>query len=215
MRHLKSLNPSGGFFYHYTAFRFLFSWKDFKKQLWEFLKSWHLYHKNLLLIGPSAGYTLDKSFLKSFKKIHIIEPDPFAYYIFKLRFPGLKCSWDAKDHFGFLSKKYQKGQLQKVLSQFNDYNVLFCNLLGQIPLLIKEEGYLNLWKQDLLESLSHISWASYHDIFSYPTNNPQVITDHLTKELFPHIKNRTYLKWQHVPQRTHIIEVVYENNKNH
>lgn len=87
---LASLSPSGGLTYHLRALRWRRRlWTPFRAQVAAWLAAWQPPCSELLLLGPSAGYTLDPAFLSRFAAIHAVEPDPLAHWLLRRRFPGL------------------------------------------------------------------------------------------------------------------------------
>lgn len=67
---LASLSPSGGLTYHLRALRWRRRlWAPFRAQVAAWLAAWQPPCSELLLLGPSAGYTLDPAFLSRFAAI--------------------------------------------------------------------------------------------------------------------------------------------------
>ena len=140
---------SGGLFYHLKAYRYLnHEWKDHRNAVARFLEAWNPKHRKLILIGPSGGYSLPKSFLEKFDSITVYEPDAVARFIFEKRFQ-LKPRWIQKPF------DFESGVLD------SDAAILFCNLLGQIPI-----RSFHRFRPLLLELLKGKEWASFHDAFS-------------------------------------------------
>src|SRR5438067_1928170 len=136
---------SGGTFYHLKAALYSHAlWDSHRQGVARFLKEWSPKEKVLVLIGPSAGYSLPTDFLSQFESIIAYEPDPVARLIFERR-TGLKPRW--KGHY-LLEENLPGGA------------VLISNLLGQLEIDVAE------FKPRLLRQLSGREFASYHDIFS-------------------------------------------------
>lgn len=209
------INPSGGLAYHFLGWRrSQSSWIPLKRSVDLFLREWSPRSQKLLLIGPSAGYTLTRSFLSRFEQIDALDPDPLAAFLFRLRFPALPLTWHLQDYFT------SKGQIrqdtfEQLDQQFPDHAILFSNFLGQLPLLVElpDAHWPRSWHQNFQAWLSEKEWASYHDLISTTTHpTPEVlhqalqsnelstsklaqmlfsdtnhaieITDHLTESLF-------------------------------
>jgi hypothetical protein len=234
------IHHSGGLVYHFRAWRF-------KKRLWsghlqntrQFLMEWNPKSDHLVLVGPSAGYSLPIDFLKRFKKITAFEPDPIARFLFRFR-TGLHPHWITAP-FSFEDLNSEKIQLPIGSA------VLFCNVLGQKE-LNQDEGML---AQNEIESLAQQhELASYHDILSgddfrfqweSPTINDQPVRYKFDAEALDpyfeaapgiteldlHVHSANYLfqsvnepadesfyrhqywEWQISPTQTQVIEGVY------
>ncbi len=210
------ISTSGGIVYHARALFFERTlWRSHQQSVKTFLNAWNPPTVSLVLVGPSAGYSLPLDFLKRFNNITAIEPDPMARLLFEMR-TGLRPHW-IKDPFDFESKELQ----------FPQGAILFCNLLGQI----ESTGNLE-------QKLKGRPWASYHDAYStsnghfeiafksasaqitdaelktayVPSSSQHIINDHNTLRLFS--KSETplsfyYWNWQLTPRRSHMIEGVY------
>jgi hypothetical protein len=169
-----AVGPTGGLAYHFTAWRFRSTWKPFRERIHAWLNAWNPTEKNLLLIGPSAGYTLPSAFLERFNTIRVIEPDPLARIFLKKRFPesasritflsaeSILPWWNADEEDpGLRFKTF----LRETEDAQGPLAVLFCNFLGQLPLLklnYEEKSLRNAFDA----ALAPYTWASYHDLFS-------------------------------------------------
>ncbi len=180
------LNPTGGLRYHGRAWRYRSGlWAPFTSAVARFLSRWSPPERELILVGPSGGYCLDLSFLSRFVTVTALEVDPIARWIFArrarsaLRSSGTALRWEPEDR---LSPRDGAGftlePLRALLAANPDAAVLFCNVLGQLPLLgpdladdvIPEptEGSFERWLLELPEALAGHSWASFHDRLSGP-----------------------------------------------
>jgi hypothetical protein len=154
--------PSGGLSYHVLAWKYRKTlWQPFRNEVQTWLSLWNPPERELILMGASGGYALPVEFLKRFEKIYYVDPDPIARLIFKWRFRGLKI-------------KALRSHPQNLLSPIAKYPkaaVLFCNLLGQLPLILRDAEFRQLqsrFEKDLTER----SWASFHDIVSTSSSAP-------------------------------------------
>jgi hypothetical protein len=229
------MSQSGGFVYHLRAFRYA---KNTKQALWsshregvqKFLQAWNPPEKNLLLIGPSGGYSIPKSFLEKFETITAIEPDFLARAIFEKRF-AIKPFW-IKTGISFRNLE----SFQKIIPE--NSAILFANILGQVPL-----PRVSPLQKELKRVLQNHSWASYHDAMSgekmqfdaelaqpfqkaplslmkkmiYPmVAKPTALTvnAHEAPDLFPADGklNFRYWQWRLTPKRAHLIEGVFSNS---
>lgn len=230
---MRLFNPTGGLIYHLRARRYQDSlWAPFRQQVAQFLDDWHPREKELLILGPSGGYTLPSDFLERFEKLYLFDPDPWAPIFFRKNHPGLNVEWSRKNLI-FQSKKFAPELLTDWLKNKN-VAVLFSNLLGQLP-LIGDSDHLQDWWNDLQPELARHSWASYHDLFSFPqyaalpsklaaspvvpqlvdwalkSKKPLELTDHGTSELFPNSLGAW--TWHLSPRRTHIVSGVSNTSK--
>ena len=144
-------HPSGGLIYQIRALRYSGKyWKNHIAHVEKFLNRWAPPKTSLLLVGPSAGYSLPLSWLSQFKSITAVEPDPMARLLFERRFSfpgGFNFKWE-KNKFDFSLPRKEEV-------------ILFSNVLGQIDL--EDE----LLAADAIKKLCEgKSWASYHDVLS-------------------------------------------------
>ena len=166
------MNPSGGLVYHYSAFRHRkFTWKNYRENVESWLLSWPQRQGSLLLIGPSAGYSLSSLFLSQYEEVTAIDPDPMAQYLFKKNHSLKNLNWQRRDAFNSPNLKWNPEGLQKTLDDFPNHNILFCNVLGQLPLIFPELTHSHVWsawQKSFQAALKGRKWASYHDLYSFP-----------------------------------------------
>lgn len=208
---------SGGIGYHLRAAKYSEKlWDSFKCNLGFWLQNWEQKNSSLLLVGPSAGYSLSEKFLSRYQKIYVSEPDLIARILFRRRFVKLNIETIRDD---FISGN----------KPFPESDILFCNLLGQLRLapdaMVK-----------LLTRLRGKNFATYHDLFSFngsfhwlsekidagakineadlfslfiSTKNLHelIVEDHGLLNFFPS-RSRLVLHWEIVPGRHHLIECV-------
>jgi hypothetical protein len=219
------MSRSGGLPYHLKALFYRKSiWVDHVKATRVFLDRWNPPEKELLLIGPSGGYSIPEGWLGRFDRVLGYEPDLLARKIFERRH-GIKPVWLGR-YFPF----GQSGALQKSAGSA----VLFSNLLGQIE--IRNVRKLGTW---LSEELQGRNWASFHDALSgygidfdtedagrerallpvlkkwVHVRNPGVgrieILAHEAPDLFANFKDLHYHYWQWTltPDHTFLTEGVF------
>jgi len=154
------LNPAGGLKYHVQAwFHAHGLWKPYIQVIQNWIDSWPLTERSqMILIGPSAGYSLSETWLDSFAHITICEIDPVARFLFVRRFPKIKSktAWVTGSVFESTTS------WNTFLSEHPNSPILFCNFLGQaqhlkLPLTLREI---------ITPLLGSRPWASYHDRFS-------------------------------------------------
>ncbi len=209
-------HPSGGLAYHLRAWRYRGTlWLPYLEQVADWLQAWRPATRHLVLIGPSAGYSLSAGFLDRFERISAMEPDILARVLLRQRFPGVR--FDFRDALG---------DPRDLPRNFPDAAYLFCNLLGQEWTTASR----NTWQPALVEALNGQPWASYHDLVSTvrqprsyaALSLPALISlddllghfwppgelhlhDHETHGLLPH-RPRRYAIWQLTPDRVHLVE---------
>lgn len=218
----------GGIGYHWRAARYRNDlWGEYRVQIAQWLAQWKQIHRDILLIGPSAGYSLPKEFLSRYEKIWVCEVDVFARILFRQRFSVINRPVEfVKDLPSFFKIP-------------RPVDVLFCNILGQLAVTAKSARHL----LNQLPANSH--FASYHDLFSFhgkyqwrshglhvegevseqellhrflqfhkedgkEKNDEIVLEDHGLLNFFPPSKRRI-LHWEIVPNRHHLIECVSSN----
>lgn len=152
------VNPAGGLTYHWRAMRGQHLWRDYRGQIGQFLRDWNPPQTKLLLVGPSAGYSLPRTWLGSFPSLVGLEVDPLAKRLFASRH-HVHPHWLATPWTPDLAG------IEAALRQYEDAAVLFCNFLGQLPALYPDLN-LEATHKRLRELLRGRSWASYHDRLS-------------------------------------------------
>ena len=228
-------NLTGGLAYHYKAWRYRrLLWDSHRFGTAQWLQGWRTYHCHLILIGPSAGYSLPRSFLEKFERLTALDPDPISARLFQSRFKGLNVQWSRQDYFHQKNGRLWPEGLFHLREEYDQAVFLFCNFLGQLPLTtVGFEESLDLWRKNWLVFLQNSEWASFHDLWStdqpLPTQEPWqaskkglqdsiqrfapkdfkgTIRDHLTENLFNDSCHRSQWLWHLKPGQTHCIEGV-------
>lgn len=228
------INPTGGLHYHLRAYLNRGRWQPFCDMVEIWLEEWSRtvdlnLTETLVLIGPNAGYTLPLHFLEKFKNIVVVEPDSFAYLMFRSRFVSLRANVTrlSNDFFGLADGHIKISGLFKMYPQSA---FLFCNVLGQLPLLLKKnkkidvELYMKNLSQvflsecnlvnngDSVQLNSRLKMASYHDRFSTIRSRSDEVIDHLTGDLFNSAEGlfvKREFPWQLTYAISHQIEFAY------
>jgi hypothetical protein len=135
-------NPTGGLAYHLQALsRRDTLWAPCVREIARFLAAWAPSEDSIVLVGPSGGHCLDPSFLGRFERVVAVDFDPFAPWVFRwrarnlLRSGRMRLTWDARDHLSPGRDGFDLGPLRALLDAHPGAAVLFCNILGQLPLL--------------------------------------------------------------------------------
>ena len=147
---------SGGLVWHWRALRARNTlWRPFRENLAEWLEAWRPAASRLILVGPSAGWTLPASLLARFDEVVALEPDPLARALLRHRFAGARLVFSRLDLFA-------PGGLAALRQLFPGHALLFCNVLGQLS----PEPGAQAWCETLRHSLADYCWASWHDLAS-------------------------------------------------
>ena len=220
------LNPAGGPSYHLKALLFSRHWTIFQQDIQRWLEGWGPPKREIMLIGPSAGYNLPVHWISSFQKRSGIDPDPFARATFRLKHgpvEWLKYKWFCVD-YSSKSALFPINHLEKLCHENPKCPILFCNILGQIPVLYRKEVRNNpkafaKWKSDFSNLMKKRTFASFHDIYSADRNFVLLgsdyewtvgsnVIDHQISDLFSDFSDRCYFKWPLTPKSHHLIEGV-------
>ncbi len=156
--------PSGGVMFHARAWRHEKLWQGFNVAIAQWLESWDAPRDELILIGPSGGYTLPVNWLRSFRQIFAYDTDPLVPWLFPKRHPYARVKFIRSDVF-WKSGRLSLSPLKKILSDHPKASIAFCNVLGQLPL----EGDFNehqweIYLYELRLLMKDRKWASYHDL---------------------------------------------------
>lgn len=152
------LHASGGLRWHLTAWRaHRADWQTFMAVLHGWLRDWQPARDALLLIGPSAGWTLPDALFARFREIHVLEPDPLARVLLARRLAPRALRFDTLDVFA-------PAGLAALRRNYPEHAILFCNVLGQLAPADDSAA----WCASLRDALAPLSWASWHDLVSSP-----------------------------------------------
>lgn len=231
------MNVTGGLVYHWRALKYSSSlWKSYHKNIAEWLAEWPQKNERLLLVGPSAGYSLTNEFLSRYKKIVVNELDSCARYLFKKKFYKSDIDFIKTDLLG-TTRDLVPDQFITYINSNLSCDILFANVLGQISILTANnpEKFIS-WSSKLKKGIQSKNFASYHDLFSfkgsYRWKSESILcdgaveedrlvrefidSDSLTQiELMDHwtqnlmsLGRRRVLHWEIAPKQHHLIECV-------
>lgn len=155
------LHPSGGLIWHWRALRNRQYWQPLINALSHWIDDWlnqlPEHPGKLVLVGPSAGWTLPVGRLQRFESITIFEPDLLARQVWKTRLDRTRLQFDFHDVFS-------EGGLRYLHDAYPSHAILFCNVLGQLS--PHDTDAAQQWCHSLRSQLSDRHWASYHDWIS-------------------------------------------------
>lgn len=117
------------------------------------LRDWRPPCTRLLLVGPSAGWTLPRAFVERFDSVTVLEPDPLARWRLRRHFKPNSVRFDDLNLFA-------PGGLAALREHYAGHAVLFANILGQLA----PSEHPEAWCQQLCAALAPFHWASYHDL---------------------------------------------------
>ncbi len=171
---------SGGFYYHLRALRYSRTlWKPYHRAVETWLTQVVLpvSADTLFVVGVSGGYALPESFLRRFKRVVAIDPDPWAKRIFSRKMSQIskKLSHEtgSECELRFVARALRIDELAQL--EFSECPEgssrsawLFSNLIGQLSLETAPEvkSIVQDWQKNLPEFLSLRSWVSFHDRLS-------------------------------------------------
>lgn len=197
--------PSGGLRYHWRAFRQRHRWHEFSFQIAEWLDTWHPPVEKLVLIGPSAGYTLPTAWLRRFSQVVAYDLDPLAPFLFRWNHPGVHVRFHRENIF-WQDRRLSLDQVVSIKARHPRAAFLFANVLGQV--LLEGRADEAEW-QEFLGGLRALMkgrhWASYHDLFTYEGNE---VIDHLMEGLWNRGLPSRQFRWQLTDRSLHMIEGV-------
>ncbi len=202
------VRPSGGLYYHGKALLNRHRWRPFQDEVRSFLEGWPCpKDKNLILIGPSAGYTLPSEWLKKFDKVWAFDLDPLAEVLFRWRHKHPNVEFHRVNLF-WRDGKLSLTPLNEILLLKPTANLLFCNVLGQVLFEGRagEEEWLGFLR-GLRQRLRGRNWASYHDVESRSAGE---IVNHLTAGDWTQDLRPRELKWQLSKDQHHQVHAVWE-----
>ena len=170
------LSASGGLVYHTRAALSHRRWQGTRRSVSTLVRHWLEdlaaagKTKDLILIGPSAGYLLEPDLFGD-RALTVIDPDAVANLIFRTRFSSSHVDWHRRsDLLPFTSRRPEA--FSKLIKAKHDAAILFLGVLGQIDLHRSEfKRSVSEATRRLLCDLRGRDWASLHDLESTTLNH--------------------------------------------
>ncbi len=160
-------NPSGGWRWHWRAWRWRGRWHATCAQIEDWLMAQTAMPSDtLVLIGASAGWMMPPRWLARFATVHTWDIDPWAAPLFRRRHgAALRAQGTAlHTHTGDAL-----AQLPALVAQHPGALFWFDNVLGQLCLF--EPGRTEAVERrlrGLRDTLAPVAWGSVHDRLSGP-----------------------------------------------
>ena len=177
---------TGGLTWHATAWLAQKRWVNTKDSIEQFLlKSPTRAHHKLILVGGSAGWMMSSKWLSQFEHIELIDIDPLAPFLFRIRHQDVFKGGSVRFHF---DRRDGILELPQLLKQHPEGLVWFDNVLGQQCYRFKDEEWVERQIKFIKTLLKERSWGSVHDLLSGPVlvDNPlsdERLNDRLSKTI--------------------------------
>ena len=158
-------DTTGGLRWHLRAYWQRRRWQVTTQLIAAWLDEQSPPQQELLLIGGSAGWMMSASWLQRFRRIVLIDIDPYAPRLFRWNHGrALKRSGTVLETLAIDAMH----DLDSLLNAYPDAAVFFDNVLGQHLYRVRE---LERAEQDLNQIAGRLKgrdWGSVHDLFSGP-----------------------------------------------
>ena len=182
-------NVTGGFFWHWQAWRFQANWRPTVEALeaWLQLQTKEKSSNSLVIIGASAGWMMPTNWLCQFKEVHTFDIDPLAAPLFRWRHgQNLRRS-------GTALTCHTQNALSDLPSLLRDHSkacIFFDNVLGQLRFTDSEVQSTEKNISQIVKCLKGREWGSVHDRMSGPVSkvlklDPGTNGTHGTNGLLP------------------------------
>ena len=182
-------NVTGGFFWHWQAWRSQANWRPTVEALeaWLQLQTKEKSSNSLVIIGASAGWMMPTNWLCQFKEVHTFDIDPLAAPLFRWRHgQNLRRS-------GTALTCHTQNALSDLPSLLRDHSkacIFFDNVLGQLRFTDSEVQSTEKYISQIVKCLKGREWGSVHDRMSGPVSkvlklDPGTNGTHGTNGLLP------------------------------
>ena len=164
-----SSNVTGGFFWHWQAWRSQANWLPTVKALeaWLQLQTKEKSSNSLVIIGASAGWMMPTDWLCQFKEVHTFDIDPLAAPLFRWRHgQNLRRSGTALT----CHTQNALSDLPSLLSAHSKACIFFDNVLGQLRFTDSEVQSIEKNISQIVKCLKGREWGSVHDRMSGPVS---------------------------------------------
>jgi len=162
-------NVTGGFFWHWQAWRSQANWRPTVEALedWLQLQTKDKSSDSLVIIGASAGWMMPTNWLCQFKEVHTFDIDPLAAPLFRWRHgQNLRRSGTALT----CHTQNALSDLPSLLSDHSKACIFFDNVLGQLRFTDSEVQSTEKNISQIVKCLKGREWGSVHDRMSGPVS---------------------------------------------
>jgi len=165
------MNPSGGLFWHWHAWRHKAQWSQTCADIAQWLRDMpraNTKSDELLILGASAGWMMPTGWLQGFERVTTFDLDRWAAPLFRRRHgAALRMSGTALQcHTGDALTP-----LNTVLQAHPRALVLLDNVLGQLRFHTSSVDEASARIAQITECLHGRRWGSVHDAFSGRTSH--------------------------------------------
>lgn len=161
------MNLTGGWHWHWRAWRSQDRWAPTSAQIENWLLTQTMPRQKLVLMGASAGWMLPTAWLAQFDEIHAWDIDPLAAPLFRWRHgPTLKRKGIA------LHLHTQDGlaRLSELVETMPQAFFWFDNVLGQLRFSGESIDEVSRRLRHVRQLMAPVAWGSVHDLMSGPTS---------------------------------------------
>ena len=161
-------DTTGGLRWHLRAFLRRRQWRITTDLISGWLEGIHPRHPELLLIGGSAGWMMSGRWLQRFRRVVLVDVDPYAARLFSFNHGrALRQSGTQLESLQ-LDAMYA---LEELLARYPDASVFFDNVLGQHLYRVRELERAERDLEAIAQRLAEREWGSVHDLFSGPVES--------------------------------------------
>lgn len=157
------MNLTGGWHWHWRAWRSQERWAPAAAQISDWLLAQTMPRHQLVLIGPSAGWMLPTDWLTQFEEIHAWDIDPWAAPLFrwrhgrKLAQHGIPLHWQTGDGLA---------ALEACTQNLPEAFFWFDNVLGQLRFTDQKLTGIERQLCEIHRRVRSVAWGSVHDRMS-------------------------------------------------
>ncbi len=158
-------DTTGGLRWHLRAFVRRRRWHLTSDLIADWLATIEPRHDELLLIGGSAGWMMSGRWLQRFRRVVLVDVDPYAGPLF--RFNHGRALRQSGTRFEAVQIDAMQS-LEALLADYPQASVFFDNVLGQHLYRVRDIERAERDLGRIAERLSGREWGSVHDLFSGP-----------------------------------------------
>ncbi len=161
-------DTTGGLRWHLRAFLRRGRWRITTDLIAGWLDGIEPRYPELLLIGGSAGWMMSGRWLQRFRRVVLVDVDPYAARLF--RFNHGRLLRQSGTQLESLQLDAMQA-LEELLARYPNASVFFDNVLGQHLYRVRELERAEQELERIAERLAGREWGSVHDLFSGPVES--------------------------------------------